>query len=135
MTPAPPFVPDAFLEIFEARDAAALKPWLDRGVDYAMDGFDEIEGRDPVLAYWRRMFSACRVVRFRLQRQVRDGGVVIVSHRQTWLYPEARPVEIDAIAVYQLKGERIVGWRDVIRPGTLDESALSLWRRLRTARW
>ena len=134
MTSRPSPIPE-FLRAFAARRPESLEPFLHEEVAYRVDGFEPVVGRRAVLAYWRRMFEAHEAVRMSLERQVRDGDVVIAAQRQLYLAGRREPLLFDSLVIYELKDERIRDWFDRPRAEDLGEEDAAVWRRLRAARW
>lgn len=127
-------IPD-FLRAFDAARAETLEPFLHEDVAYRVDGFEPVLGRRAVLAFWRRMFTAHEAVRMSLERQVRDGDVVIAAQRQLYLAGRRQPLLFDSFVIYELEDERIRDWSDRLQIQSLGEEDAAVWRRLRTARW
>lgn len=134
MTSLPSPIPE-FLRAFRARRVEGLEPFLHDDVAYRVDGFEPVLGRRAVLAYWRRMFDAHHAVRMSLERQVRDGDVVIAAQRQLYLATRRPPLLVDSLVVYELEEERIRSWSDGVRIEDLSAEDAAVWKRLRTARW
>jgi limonene-1,2-epoxide hydrolase len=124
-----------FLQVFGARRHEALEPFLHEDVTYRMEGFAAIEGRRPVLDYWRRMFETHDTIRMGLERHVRDGNVVIVAQRQVYVAMRRPPLVLDGMAIFELSQEKIRIWDDRLPPDDLPADHAGVWRRLRTARW
>lgn len=99
-------IPD-FLCAFGDGSAESLEPFLHEDVAYRVDGFEPVIGRRAVLAFWRRMFTAHDAVRMSLERQVRDGDVVIAAQRQLYLAGRRQPLRFDSFVIYELEDERI----------------------------
>lgn len=134
MTTRPSPIPD-FLRAFGAGRAESLEPFLHEDVAYRVEGFEPVLGRRAVLAFWRRMFTAHDAVRMSLERQVRDGDVVIAAQRQLYVSGRRQPLLFDSLVIYELEGERIREWSDRLQIEALGEEDAAVWRRLRTARW
>lgn len=127
-------IPD-FLRAFGDGRVESLEPFLHEDVAYRVDGFDPVLGRRAVLAFWRRMFTAYEAVRMSLERQIRDGDVVIAAQRQLYLARRRQPLLFDSFVIYELEDERIRDWSDRLQIENLAEEDAAVWRRLRTARW
>lgn len=125
----------AFFKAFDAHSHADLELFLHEDVSYRVEGFASVEGRRNVVSYWRRMFVSYSLIRMRLERHVRDGNVVIVSHRQTYASPKRPPLVLDGMAIFDLAQERVRVWDDRLRAVDLPPDEVSLWTRLRAARW
>lgn len=127
-------IPD-FLRAFGDGRAESLEPFLHEDVAYRVDGFEPVIGRRAVLAFWRRMFTAHDAVRMSLERQVRDGDVVIAAQRQLYLAGRRQPLRFGSFVISELEDERIRDWSDRLQIEALDEEDAAVWRRLPSARW
>lgn len=102
----------AFVQDLAARDWRRLEAHLDTGVIYRPPDAAVVHGRHEALERWKRTFRNYPSLGIQIIRQIAEGSLVIAQQVHTLHRPDQAPVQLENIAVYDIRGGRIVEWSD-----------------------
>lgn len=105
-----------FVETFEKKDASLLGAYLSEDVVFESYGDPVVRGRAAVVDVWEKVFRTFEVVRFETVEQAVSGDLVIAEQVHGLGLAGRAVAPIRNVAVYEIRGGLIAGWRDYTNP-------------------
>jgi limonene-1,2-epoxide hydrolase len=104
----------AFVDVFQAKDAALLAQFVHSDVVFRNYGDSEVRGRAALVRTWEGVFGNFEVVRFETVHQAVDGDVVLAEQIHHLGLPGGPVAPIMNLAVYEIRDGLIAAWRRLL---------------------
>lgn len=125
------------LRLLEAvpNGADEMAAQLDHDIRYSVGDLPTLRGRLAVQRLWCRLLQSYASITIAPTLIIADAEIVIARQLQTFRRTTGESFELNSVAVYVVRDDRIVDWRDRFDRSDLPGADDALWRRLWRARW